>query len=162
MLEEKKLKIINFLQDFGCATIEQLQTLFYEKDNNFKDILRSNVASKKGNIFIYNGKQIDMQTISALEILCKYRKRLKHYFKGFSPINIGFITNDNILYHIIVSDKNSELGIVKQLKQNPLPFPEADKYILLFEDEEMYEKIVFNKPYIYCIYPDIEIINNTK
>ena len=162
MLEEKKLKIINFLQDFGCATLEQLELLFFEKENNFKDILKSNIASRKGNIFVYNGREIDKKTIAALEILCKYRKRLKHYSKGFYPINISFLTNDNILYHIIVSDRNDEIGILKLLRQIPNSLPEADKYILLFEDESLFNEVECSKPYIYCTYPEIKIINKTR
>ncbi len=30
-----KLKIINFLQDFGCTKLKQLQILYGDKDNNF-------------------------------------------------------------------------------------------------------------------------------
>ena len=30
-----KVKVINFLQDFGCARLKQLQVLFGDKDSNF-------------------------------------------------------------------------------------------------------------------------------
>ena len=33
-----KLKVINFLQDFGCAKLAHLQILFEDENNNFKDI----------------------------------------------------------------------------------------------------------------------------
>ena len=46
------LKIINFLQDFGCTKLEHLQILFDNTDNNFKSILKSNVITKKGDIFV--------------------------------------------------------------------------------------------------------------
>ena len=45
-----KLKVINFLQDFGCARQEQLQILFDDPDNNFKSILSGNMISKKDDI----------------------------------------------------------------------------------------------------------------
>ena len=34
-----ELKIINFIQDFGCATLKQLQILFNKPHDNFKNIL---------------------------------------------------------------------------------------------------------------------------
>ena len=46
-----RLKVINFLQDFGCAKLEQLQKLFDAPKDNFKDILNKNIVSKKGDIF---------------------------------------------------------------------------------------------------------------
>ena len=45
-----KLKVLNFLQDFGCAKLEHLQILFDSKNDNFKSILSSNMVSKKGDI----------------------------------------------------------------------------------------------------------------
>ena len=36
-----ELKIINFIQDFGCATLKQLQILFNKPHDNFKNILIS-------------------------------------------------------------------------------------------------------------------------
>ena len=42
-----ELKIINFIQDFGCATLKQLQILFNKPHDNFKNILSSNIISKK-------------------------------------------------------------------------------------------------------------------
>ncbi len=58
MLDNQKIKVINFLQDFGCARIEQLQILYDDKNNNFKNILASNMVSKKGNILVHNTKRI--------------------------------------------------------------------------------------------------------
>ena len=46
-----KIKVINFLQDFGCAKLEQLQILFNDKTENFKSILSSTMVSKKDDIF---------------------------------------------------------------------------------------------------------------
>ena len=40
-----ELKIINFIQDFGCATLKQLQILFNKPHDNFKNIL-SNIIDK--------------------------------------------------------------------------------------------------------------------
>lgn len=42
-----KLKVINFIQDFGCAKLEHLQILFNDKTENFKNILSSNFITKK-------------------------------------------------------------------------------------------------------------------
>ena len=52
MLDNEKLKVINFLQDFTGATLEQLQILFDKPKDNFKDILTTNLVSKKV-IFLY-------------------------------------------------------------------------------------------------------------
>ena len=54
MLEDERIKVINFLQDFGCATLKQLQTLYNKPNDNFKDILTGNFVRKKGDIFIHN------------------------------------------------------------------------------------------------------------
>ena len=35
-----KTKVLNFMQDFGCAKIEHLQILFNDKNNNFKKYIR--------------------------------------------------------------------------------------------------------------------------
>ena len=43
---DDNLKIINFLQDFGCAKLEHLQKLFGRKNNNFKSILSGNMISR--------------------------------------------------------------------------------------------------------------------
>ena len=54
-----KTKVINFLQDFGCAKLEQLQILYNDRTDNFKNILYGNLVSKKDHIFIHNTKSID-------------------------------------------------------------------------------------------------------
>ena len=72
MLDNEKIKIINFIQDFGCCTLKHLQILFNRSNDNFKDILQSNFVSKKDGIFVYNKASIDMKMIYALDILCKY------------------------------------------------------------------------------------------
>ena len=149
-------KIINFLQDFGCSTQEQLCKLF-GNNIDFKYILGTGNVSKKGQIFVHSLKTIDNKMIAALDVLCKYKGRYKHFYANFDPIYITFLTNENILYHIIVTDKNSEKGVLKLLK-NELSIPGADKMILLFEDTEMYSKIECKKEYLYCTYPPVKIV----
>jgi len=51
MLDNEKIRVINFLQDFGCATLRQLQVLYNKPNDNFKDILTSNLVSKKRRYF---------------------------------------------------------------------------------------------------------------
>lgn len=58
MMNQEKIEIINFLQDFGCAKLEQLQILFNSPKDNFKSILTGNIISKKENIFIHNTKKL--------------------------------------------------------------------------------------------------------
>ena len=48
-----ELKIINFIQDFGCATLKQLQILFNRPHDNFKNILSSNIISQKEVIYLF-------------------------------------------------------------------------------------------------------------
>lgn len=153
-----KLKVINFLQDFGCAKLEHLQILFNDKTENFKSVLSSNFISKKGEIFVHNNSKINEKMLTALDILCKYKKRLNKYYTNYEPIYITFLTKDNTVYHIIVADKYNEKGIVKQIN-NLSCLPEADKYILAFPDKFQLENIKCSKPYLYCIYPSLDIIN---
>lgn len=44
---EDRLKVINFLQDFGCTKLSHLQKLFGNENDNFKNILYNNMVSKK-------------------------------------------------------------------------------------------------------------------
>ena len=108
MLDNEKIKVINFLQDFGCATLEQLQILFNKPNDNFKDILTKNIISKKGDIFIHNTQELDMKMIYALDVLCKYKGRYKQFYKGFFPNYITFLAKDNTLYNIIATDKENQ------------------------------------------------------
>lgn len=155
-----KTKVINFLQDFGCARLNQLQILFGDADNNFKNILSSNIISRKGNVFVHNTKKIDEKVLAALDALCKYQDRYVKFYRGYDPIYITFLTKDNTLYHIIVADKENEKGIVRLLNMNSSLLPKADKYILLFNDSSCYENIECSIPYLYCTYPNMEIINS--
>ena len=98
---DDKLKVINFIQDFGCATLKQLQILFNKPNNNFKDILSSNVISRKGDIFVHNTATIDMKMIYAIDILCKYKNRFKYFHTRINTINKRSITHNLILATII-------------------------------------------------------------
>ena len=162
MLEEERIKIINFLQDFGCCSIRQLQILFNKPNNNFKDILIGDYITKKGEIYVHNNANIDIKMITALDVLCKYKSRLKRYYKGFDPVYITFLTKENVLYNIIVTDKQNEQGVLKLLKISSPLIPEADKFILLFQDDVCFENIECTTPYAYCIYPELKIINYKK
>ena len=154
------LKIINFIQDFGCAKIEQLQIIFNDKKNTFKSILNSNMVSKKSNIIVHNTKQIDNQMLIALDILCKYKGRFINFHKGYEPVFITFITKDNIKYHIIVANEDNAKGVVKLVNSYPLSLPIADKLILAFPNKEQLENIECDIPFLYCIYPSLDIVNN--
>lgn len=162
MLEDEKIKIINFLQDFGCATLEQLQILFNKPNDNFKSILTSNLVSKKGNIFVHNKETINMKMISAIDVLCRYKNRLQQYHKGYDPVYITFLTKENTLYNIIVTDKLNEKGVLKLLRINSTSIPEADKFILLFEDKNSFDDVECKVPFMYCTYPELEIIQKKK
>lgn len=156
-----KIKVINFLQDFGCAKLEQLQILFNDKTENFKSILSSNMISKKDNIFVHNTKRIDNNMLVAIDILCQYKKnkRLTKFYLGNKPIYITFLTKENLMYHIIVADEENKKGIVKIINNYPLSLPKADKLILAFTDGGELENITCDIPFLYCTYPGLEIIN---
>ena len=155
-----KLKVINFLQDFGCATLEQLQVLFNDKMNNFKSILDGKIISKKDNIFIHNTKKIDNKMLAAIDVLCRYKGKYVQFYKNYEPIYITFLTKDNTMYHIIVADEENEKGVVKIVNSYPLSIPKADKLILLFKNELELENIDCEIPYLYCTYPNLKVIND--
>lgn len=153
------LKVINFLQDFGCAKLYQLQILFNDSKSNFKEILTTNMVSKKGEIFIHNTRKINSKMLIALDILCKFKSRLYQFHTNYEPIFITFLTKDNILYHVIVADKDNSKGIVKLVNSYPFSLPNADKLILAFPDTAELENINCNIPFMYVTYPNLEIIN---
>lgn len=157
-----KIKVINFLQDFGCARIEQLQILYDDKNNNFKNILSSNMVSKKGDILVHNTKRINEKMLTALDILCKYKGRYVNFHQGYEPIFITFLTNENLLYHIIVADKENEKGIVKLVNSYPLSLPKADRLILAFPDGGELKNINCDIPFLYTAYPGLEILNSDE
>lgn len=154
-----KLKVINFLQDFGCARLNQLQILYDDKNNNFKNILDSNMVSKKGDIFVHNTSRINEKTLIALDILCKFKGRFSNFYIGYEPVVITFVTKDNLKYHIIVADEGNKKGIAKIVNSYPLSIPKADKLILAFPDREGIDDIDCSIPFLYCTYPNFEVIN---
>ena len=154
-----KLKVINFLQDFGCARLDQLQKLYGEENNNFKNILDGNMVSKKGNIFVHNNKRIDEKMLIALDILCKYKNKFVRFYQGYEPVYITFLTKENLLYHIIVADEENKKGIVKLVNSYPLSLPKADRLILAFPDDEELKNIDCDIPFLYTAYPELEVLN---
>jgi hypothetical protein len=150
---------MNFLQDFGCSRLNQLQILFNDKNNNFKNVLDGNMISKKGDIFVHNTKRINDKMLIALDILCKYKPRLSNYYLGYDPVIISFLSKDNLLYHIIVADEGNKRGIVKLVNSYPLSLPKADRLILAFPDGEELENINCEIPFLYSTYPGLEILN---
>ena len=154
-----KLKVINFLQDFGCARLDQLQKLYGEENNNFKNILDGNMVSKKGNIFVHNTKRIDEKMLIALDILCKYKNKFVRFYQGYEPVYITFLTKENLLYHIIVADEENKKGIVKLVNSYPLSLPKADRLILAFPDDEELKNIDCDIPFLYTAYPELEVKN---
>lgn len=157
-----KTKIINFLQDFGCAKLEQLQILFESEKDNFKSILMGNAVSKKDDIFVHNTKKIDNTMLIALDILCKYKKqkRLLKYYKGYNPVSISFFTTENLLYHIIVAENENRNSIVKLVNAYSISIPRADKLILVFPDIKDLNNISCDIPFLYTSYPELEVLNN--
>lgn len=150
-------RILNFLQDFGCCTEEHLRKLFDCTNSDLKDIISSNTVSKKRNIYVHNTRGIDNKMLIALDVLMKYKGRYTDFYLGITPVYISFVCNE-LLYNIIVSDIDNQEGTVRELNHNPLRFSYADKYILLFKDTNMIDKIKFDKPYLYCTYMPIKII----
>ena len=162
MLDNKKIKVVNFLQDFGCARINQLQILYDDKNNSFKNILASNMVSKKGDILVHNTKKINEKMLIALDILCKYKNRFVKFYQGYDPILITFLTGENLLYHIIVADENNKKGIVKLVNSYPLSLPKADRLILAFPDSGELQNIDCDIPFLYTSYPDLEVLNDDE
>lgn len=156
---EDRLKVINFLQDFGCAKLSHLQKLFGNENDNFKNILYNNMVSKKGDIFVHNTKRINDKMLIALDILCKYKPRLSNYYLGYDPVIISFLSKDNLLYHIIVADEENKKGIVKLVNSYPLSLPRADRLILAFPDGGELENIECEIPFLYTSYPELEVLN---
>lgn len=155
-----RLKVINFLQDFGCAKLRHLQELFGDENDNFKNILYSNIVSKKGDIFVHNTRKINENMLVALDILCKYKKRLVRFYQGYEPVYITLLTNEHLLYHIIVASEDNKKGIVKLINSYPLSLPRADKLILAFPGREELENIDCDIPFLYTIYPEFEVLND--
>lgn len=154
-----KIKVMNFLQDFGCSRLSQLQILFNDNNNNFRNLLDNSMVSKKGDIFVHNTRKIDDKMLVALDILCKFKPRLSKFYLGYNPVVITFLTKENLMYHIIVADDENKKGIVKLVNSYPLSLPKADRLILAFPDREELDNIECEIPFLYTTYPNFEIIN---
>lgn len=154
------IKIINFIQDFGCIRLDQLQKLLSEKNNNFNNLLNNRLVSKKGNIFVHNTSKIDNDMLVALDILCKYKGRYKQFHTNYEPIKITFLSKDNLLYHIIVANEENKKAVIKFVNSYPLSMNKADKLILAFPNKEDVSEIDCDIPFLYCVYPELTIINS--
>ena len=155
-----KVKVINFLQDFGCANLKQLQVLFGDKESNFRNILNDNLVSRKGDVFVHNTQSIDSNMLVAIDLVCLFKPKIKSYFVGDDPANITFLTKDNLLYHIIVADEKNKEGIIKMLNSKTSKIPEADKLILAFPDTNEIDNIKCTIPFMYIKYPELEVIES--
>lgn len=166
MIDDKQLEIINFLQDYGCAKIRQLQIIFDAPNDNFNKLLRTRFISRKEDIFVHNNSKIDEDIIAALEIFCIYKNEnrvtgIDALRNPMYPVTLSFFDRDSNRYDVIVANKTNENGIVKKI--NSLSFiPKADKYIFMFKDDMQITNIKFEKPYIYCTYPEINILKQTS
>lgn len=154
-----KIKVMNFLQDFGCARLEHLQILYSDEKDNFKNILVGNMVSRKGDVFVHNTRKINNKMLVALDILCKYKDKLSKFYLGYDPVLITFLTKDNTMYHIIVSDEDNKKGIVKIVNFYPLSLPKVDKLILAFPDGGELANIECTIPFLYATYPGLEVLN---
>lgn len=153
-------EVINFLQDFECAKLEHLQCIFKEKNYNFKNVLYSNLVSRKGDVFIHNTRKIDEKMLIALDILCKKLKgQWEGYYKGYDPVQITVITKNNIKAHIVVATEENRKGIIKKINSYPRLFENADMFILAFPDVADLNNIDCKIPFLYTTYPNLETIN---
>lgn len=141
--------------------MDQLQTLYRDKNNNFKNILSGNIVSKKGDVFVHNTQRVDDNMLIALDILCKYKNRFVKFYKGYEPVYITFLTDENLLYHIIVATEENKKGIVKLVNSYPLSLPKADRLILAFPDRGELQNIDCQIPFLYVLRPSLEIVNIT-
>lgn len=155
-----KLEILNFLQDFGCAKLYHLQSLCGDDKDNFKYLLNNTIVSKKGDIFVHNTKSINNKMLIALDVLCKFKNRISKFYIGYDPILITFLTKENFLYHIIVADEDNSKGVIKLVNSCSVSLPQADKLILAFPNKEAIKNIDCEIPFLFCVYPHLEIIND--
>ena len=72
------------------------------------------------------------------------------------------LTNEHLLYHIIVANEDNKKGTVKLINSYPLSLPKADKLILAFPDREELENIDCEIPFLYTTYPELEVLNNDE
>lgn len=156
MVDEQK--VINFIHDFGCARLRHLQILFDDKHSNFKQILKSNMVSKRDDIFVHNTRVINEKMLIALDVLCEFKPKLKRYCRGDNPTIINFITTDNLSCNIMVADKESPKGLVRLLNCKPLSIPVVDRLLVVFFDETEEENINCDIPVYYIVYPSLDVI----
>lgn len=83
-LKNKETKTINFIEDFGCVTEEQLHILFDCDKNTLKNILHNNFINKKGNIIVHKQRNIVNKIFAVLDILCEYKGRYKQFYRNFN------------------------------------------------------------------------------
>ena len=77
-------------------------------------------------------EELNMKTINALNVLCRYKGRFKQFHKGYDPVYITFLTKENILYNVIVTDKNNEQGVLKLLIVISPIFPDIPDTVLTY------------------------------
>ncbi len=156
--KDKETKIINFIEEFGCSTEEQLKKIFDCDKIMIKNITHNHFINKKGNVIVHKQKKLDKKMLAALDVLCEYKGRYKQFYRNLEPVYLTFLSKNNQLYNVIVSEKADEKGIIKMIRNKPSGSWNCDKLILLFEDTEMVDKIETDLPYLYCTYPPVEII----
>ena len=153
------LKAMNFVQDFGCARLKQLQILFDGEEDNFKKLLEDKIISQKGDIFVHNTKTINEDMLKAIELLCKFKKRLKETYLAKYPAVISFMTIENTLYSIIVANEDNKEAIIKLLNINVDTIDNADKLLLIFPDASDLNNITCEKQFAYTTFPALKILN---
>lgn len=91
-----------------------------------------------------------MDIIQALNVLCEYKGRYKSYHKGKGKSELAFITKENIIYNVIVTNKSTEDGIIRNLIREMLDVPViaflsiVNSYqVLKAVEETNVEKIIF-------------------
>lgn len=67
-----------------------------------------------------------------------------------------------MLYNIIATDKENEQGVLKLLRIESPIIPEVDRLILLFRDEVCFNEEQCSTPFVYCIYPELKIVQKKK
>lgn len=156
------LDAMNFIQDFGCARLKDLQILYDAKDDNFNKLLEGNMITKKGDIFVHNTAKINEDMLKAISLLCKFKKRLKQPLYTKYPALISFITVENTTYHIIVANEENREAIIKIINSGTNLLKNADKLLLIFPDASDLNNITCEKEFGYTTYPDLKWLNKAK
>ena len=74
-------------------------------------------------------------------------------------ITVTFFTKENLQYHIIVADEDNKKGIIKIVNAYPLSFPKVARLILAFPDVGELENIECSIPFLYTVFPELEVLN---